>query len=223
MIKCLTAAALGIAMVVLVSISEALPALAQTGPSPSQSLAQGLAPAFTSIKQAKRYGQFVREVHVVPDHFDWEGHRVSVWESWLDREDHITFKLKVDGSEVMEHRLADRRDKNIYFTEYPVWSVLKKKLIDSGGGFGGMGTFSYLPLSHISKSILSGGYGAFVHYFEIVAHPIPKTVQLRLGTYSGYNNEILSDTILTFYLDDPTPESKHAVDHGGSGEKSKHH
>ena len=88
---------------------------------------------------------------------------------------------------------------------------MNKKLEKSTGGYGGMGTFSYLPMIRYPRAIV-GSYGVFVHYFEILDHPLPNSVKLRLGKvcsvprngqFNGVDErETLTNTIVTFYLDE---------------------
>ena len=136
---------------------------------------------------------------------------MKIWEAWIDRSGYLTFKLKIDGSDVRENELADKTDTHIFFKEYPEWSSLNEKLVKNTGGIGGMGTFSYLPLARYPRAIL-GSYAVFVHYFEVVSQTPPKSIKLRLGTVSTVHRdesskimeckETMSDIVLTFCLDE---------------------
>lgn len=145
---------------------------------------------FTSIEEAKSFSQLLEEVHVVPDHFDWEGHEVSVWEAWLDKQAHLTFKFKMDGHDLRECRIMDKEDKRLIFKEDPQCLVLNKE----------PGWFRY-PHPCIRKSLFEVYDGTMVYFFTVNAEPIPKNVRLKIGTWSSKEDSKWSDTVLTFQLD----------------------
>jgi hypothetical protein len=187
---CILVRRLVISVIFLAYILSINVARAQSGP-------------YTSIKQARHYKQLLKVVRVQPDQFEWEGHKVKVREAWLDRDGYLTFKLMIDGSDVKENQLADQTNSHLFFKEYPKWTVLSEHLRISAG-IGGMGTLTYLPITRYPAAIF-GSYGVFVHYFFLpLWDPLPKSVKLQLGTVEPGPEckETLTDTILTFYLDE---------------------
>ncbi len=153
----------------------------------------GRTPDFTdSIADSKKQHVFRKSVRVVPDHFEWEGHKVLVVESWMEGF-WLRFKFEVDGNCLNQNRIQ-RKERQFL--------SLDQEIPERG----------YAPSSYTVRRGLDhilGGTNGEVIYYMSVKQPEPDQIKLRVRTTKidrtakPMIKNVPSDTILTFYLDEP--------------------
>lgn len=148
-----------------------------------------------SMSEAQRRGTLLRAVAVSPQQFTWQGQKVSVLESWLEKTsqgEDLCFKLGFDGKPEFrsneQQTLVFRDDSQNHTTLSVGEFVCGRKWTPSA--------MVHATLPGLSLK------AAYICRMAQVKLPEPKSIRLRAGSLSGSKTgaPIMTDIVLTFDL-----------------------